>query len=314
MDTPSPAHLPSHNGCAFTPHKTQSQTLYLHFFWAVIGWEVAQNLFIRLKWRTESNICKINSRRHKGSDRSWVRDQHAPPPQKTQKDEQKADLTLMSREACRYLETRARSLSFARAHRINKHWRADAQHPPLYSGLNIRWGGVGLHPSFNTMDTPAHMFFTASADRALVWGSIYSSPQAKNSRNHLYMQIMSGRCKTVNFNCSLIPSLPSSNTQAPVKDRLNGFSVLRPRPGVRCNSVFMWKHTCACATMNRKALLTLLLNTHRVNLGGRTGWISKFIQSALLRVSCGHEIAEDPIPRLTAKSAQKHMRVLQERI
>lgn len=55
------------------------------------------------------------------------------PPQKTRKDEQKADLTLMSREACRYLETRARSLSFARSHRINKHWRADAQHPPPFT-------------------------------------------------------------------------------------------------------------------------------------------------------------------------------------
>lgn len=57
--------------------------------------------------------------------------------------------------------------------------------------------------------------------------------------------------------------------------------------------------------MRIKALLTLLLNTHWVNLGSRTGWISKFIQSALLDVSCGHEIAEDPIPRLTAKSAQE---------
>lgn len=85
--------------------------------------------------------------------------------------------------------------------------------------------------------------------------------------------------------------------------RLNGFSVRGPRPGVRCRSVFMWKHTCACATMRIKALLTLQLNTHWVKLGSRAAWISKFIQSARLGVSCGHEIAEDPIPRLTAKSA-----------
>lgn len=210
----------------------------------------------------------------------------------------------MSREACRYLETRARSLSFARSHRINKHWRADAQHPPLYSGLNIRWGGLAhTHPL--TQWTRQRSFIhciTTSADRALFLGLYLLLLTSKEWQKPSLHANHEWKVQTGEFQLLTGSQSSQLNTQAPVKDRLNGFSVRGPRPGVRCSSVFMWKHTCACATMRIKGLLTLLLNTHWGNLGSRAGWISKFIQSARLGVSCGHQIAEDPIPRLTAWS------------
>lgn len=93
VDTPSPASRLSHNGCAITPHKIQSETLYLYVFWVVIRWEVAHYHFVKNAQSEEIKISKINSRRQKaatGAAKSPVGG-----PKKAHKDEQKPDLTSM---------------------------------------------------------------------------------------------------------------------------------------------------------------------------------------------------------------------------
>lgn len=72
----------------------------------------------------------------------------------------------------------------------------------------------------------------------------------------------------------------------------------------------MKTHTCLCHHENKSFADSAAEHALR-KLGSHAGWISKFIQSALHGSSCGHESAEDPIPRLTARSAPKRTRLLQ---
>lgn len=85
--------------------------------------------------------------------------------------------------------TQARSLSFAHSHSINKHWRADAQHPPLYSGLNIWWGGLAYtHPL--TQWTHQRIFIHYMCWHRTSWQSpqkpfwaLLNHPQQKKNNN-----------------------------------------------------------------------------------------------------------------------------------
>lgn len=131
--------------------------------------------------------------------------------------------------------------------------------------------GVGLHPSFNTMDTPAHFHSLhvlaphqlTRAHESLFWALLNRPQQKRITANMKIISLYESARQSGEFDSQS----PRLKTRAPVKQTTWFFSVHYTRPGF---SIYVKTHMCLCYHGNKS--LADSAAEHALSKLGKSGW------------------------------------------